>query len=637
MTNRLNVALIKHFSLFLCSIILSIFGPSAFAADHSANIQSFYFSDAKFDYYLEKADDGTSNLHVKETLTAIFPETNQNHGIERAIPYKNQAGKNTTIANEKALNLTVLRNGTPENIASLEKENDYYLVRIGNASQYVHGEQVYTLEYDFKNVITEFTSSGENVSGKNSENVAYQELYWDTNGTGWSQKFNSLTASLHLSKELRENLRPEAWCYVGHAGESGQNRCEIEKTDDGFRFKTKNLSAHENLTFDTQFSPDTFTVILQENYFLVVLTILITIISITTLIFLYSRWTKLGRENYRYHKNLFVAPQYSAPKNLSVAEAGILSTKTVKSSYVATLLDLAIKKHIQLIKGEPTKILKADTWKIKVLNLDNLSESSLCVLKILKGNDNLSAGEEFKVEKHTATKHLETLSKNYKTSATENLTKKGLLLEQKPTSGIGLLIAIIIIFIILTTIGGSISLVENSGLLDGYLIGDSFLPPIITGVLIFTLIFACFLSAKTIKYKKYTKPGLDADGYLRGLRLYIDMAEDDRLKFLQSVKGADTSNNGIVKLYEKLLPYACLFGLESSWMSTLNKYYELDDVDTPYWYSSRDGLISLAAFNAVNHSLNSAIVSSASYSSSSSGSGGGFSGGGGGGGGGGGW
>ena len=75
-----------------------------------ASANDFYFSDYTADYYLSKLEDGTSKLHVKEVFTAVFPETDQNHGITRTIPFKNQDGRNKTIKNEEAMNLSVLRN-----------------------------------------------------------------------------------------------------------------------------------------------------------------------------------------------------------------------------------------------------------------------------------------------------------------------------------------------------------------------------------------------------------------------------------------------------------------------------------------------------------------------------------------------
>ena len=121
------------------------------------------------------------------------------------------------------------------------------------------------------------------------------------------------------------------------------------------------------------------------------------------------------------------------------------------------------------------------------------------------------------------------------------------------------------------------------------------------------------------------------------------MAEAERIKFLQSVKGADVSEKGIVKLYETLLPYAALFGLEDSWMDEFNKYCKEINY-SPDWYSGDEFLTGYMLGNMVSH-VNHTVSSSTSYSNSSSGGssfssgggGGGFSGGGGGGGGGGGW
>ncbi|MBR1875054.1 DUF2207 domain-containing protein, partial [Candidatus Saccharibacteria bacterium] len=153
------------------------------------------------------------------------------------------------------------------------------------------------------------------------------------------------------------------------------------------------------------------------------------------------------------------------------------------------------------------------------------------------------------------------------------------------------------------------------------------------------------LSGYLAKYKIHTDKGLDISNYMDGLKLYIKMAEADRLKFLQSVEGVDTSETGIVKLNEKLLPYAALFGLEKSWMNELSKCYELHEEVSPNWYASgfNYSIINSAMRSAVSRPIDTSSSggssggSWSSSSSSSGGGGGGFSGGGGGGGGGGGW
>ena len=116
------------------------------------------------------------------------------------------------------------------------------------------------------------------------------------------------------------------------------------------------------------------------------------------------------------------------------------------------------------------------------------------------------------------------------------------------------------------------------------------------------------------------------------------MAEAERLKFLQSVDGADVSAEGIVKLYEKLLPYAAVFGLEESWMKEMKEYCEVQEIEEPDYllagFTASEMLRTMN--NASSYISNSTVMSSSGGGSSSGfsgGGGGGFSGGGGGGGG----
>lgn len=107
---------------------------------------------------------------------------------------------------------------------------------------------------------------------------------------------------------------------------------------------------------------------------------------------------------------------------------------------------------------------------------------------------------------------------------------------------------------------------------------------------------------------------------------------------LQSVEGADTSAEGIVKLYEKLLPYAAVFGLEESWMKEMKEYCKVEEIEEPDYLMQGIAIseISRGLRNAATIATTSSTMSSSGGGSSSGfsgGGGGGFSGGGGGGGG----
>ena len=139
-----------------------------------------------------------------------------------------------------------------------------------------------------------------------------------------------------------------------------------------------------------------------------------------------------------------------------------------------------------------------------------------------------------------------------------------------------------------------------------------------------------------------TDKGLVLRRYLAGLKMYIGVAEAERLQMLQSPEGAEkvqvnaSNEKQLVKLYERVLPYAVLFGQEKKWSAQLGQYYEQVG-EQPDWYSGQ-GAFNAAAFAAGMNSLSSVASSASDYSSTSGGStGGGFAGGGGGGGGGGGW
>jgi len=152
--------------------------------------------------------------------------------------------------------------------------------------------------------------------------------------------------------------------------------------------------------------------------------------------------------------------------------------------------------------------------------------------------------------------------------------------------------------------------------------------------------FTVFLSS-FYSFSRHTV--LSAEGarqyeYLMGVREFIRVAEADRLQMLQSYSGAERRQDGsanVIVVYERLLPYAMLFGMENEWGALLEQVYAFEqrgatwigDPSTPFVHGQ------LIAFAASSQASATYSAPSASSSSSAGGSfGGGFSGGGGGGG-----
>ena len=614
-------------SLFGISLLISLFPTNAFAK----NVNDFYFEDFTADYYLNKNEEGVSTLRVVESLTAVFPDYKQNKGIIRNIPYTNQDGKNITITRTDINNLVLTRNGLPEPIYDVEKQDGYYEVSTGTDA-YVMGKQKYTFDYTFSRVITDFSD--------------YQELYWDTNGNGWSQRFDSVTARVHFgNKEIAKNFDGGKWCYVGTYGSNNRSRCKITEIEDGFEFKAVRLLSHENLTFDIQFKPESFVVPEPETTdVLLVIMILAGVICALVILFSIWRYIKKGDKR-RFYKGLFVAPEYDAPKGYSLAALAEIYIGKKANVNVAILLKLIVEKKITLIKKEEAGFLRAEKWAIKINNIDNIDKTEKITLKLINGAGEVHNGDEIEIKSRYATTATRLLGRSFDTTIKEELKQKGLTekdyhLGASAMKTLGVFGAILFI-----CWGAPIIFAFGYVFLEEFLEGkialysDVFLPTITT-ILLPTIVIVSSLGSNNSKYKKHTEKGLKMSRYMDGLKMYIEMAEKDRLEFLQSKQNVDISDEGIVKLYEKLLPYAAIFGLEKSWMKELEKYYNMADVETPDWYVGNIGMLHILSTvnTASSYAARASMAAGGGGSSSgfSGGGGGGFSGGGGGGGGGGG-
>ena len=612
------------FSLLLMAVV-ALMPTSAFAVD----TENFYFEDFTADYYLSKDDEGVSHLEVIENFTTVFPNYKQNKGICRMIPFTNQNNKNVTLPNLNAANIKVKRNGLVEPIYSIEKSGNYYEVCTGT-DEYVLGQQIYTFEYEFERVITDFSD--------------YQELYWDTNGNGWSQRFNSVTARVHfMDDEVANAYADKKWCYVGRYGANGSERCVVFDIEDGVEFRAVNLLRGENLTFDLEFKLGSFVVPEPgNNYTLVVLLIGILVVCALFLINPIKNFAKT-REKARYYNGLFIKPEFTPNPDYSISEMAEVYMGSKKDEKVAVLLDMIVRHQIALINKGTTTFGKTK-WAIKVLKKEEISKEGVYLLRILNGWPEINNGDEIEIKTRTATSALVSLRNSYDRAVSADLKQHGLIekkhkTEMSNSAAMSLIIFICVVMPIgLSFIGILGEMMDELAMVGNVILEDEFFGIVAIAILA-TCIARMILNSKAKKFLYRTTKGLEASRYMDGLKLYISMAEKDRLAFLQSVKGADTSTEGIVHLYEKLLPYAAVLGVEKSWMNELEKYYKLEEIETPDWYTHN--ITSFAVLNAVNSAVSSANHSTtysssggSSSSGSSGGGGGGFSGGGGGGGGG---
>jgi uncharacterized membrane protein YgcG len=130
---------------------------------------------------------------------------------------------------------------------------------------------------------------------------------------------------------------------------------------------------------------------------------------------------------------------------------------------------------------------------------------------------------------------------------------------------------------------------------------------------------------------RFSSKGIAVNTHLKGLEMYIELAEKDRLEFLQSPKGAllttsEIAGNQVLKLYEEVLPWAIMLGLQEQWGKVLIAKYEQQAAPAFILGSSS---ISNSLSN-LSQSLNTSLATSSTGGSSGGGSSGGGGGGGGG-------
>lgn len=586
----------RLFAGIVLTLALAILPLSADSAS-AASTNNFRISSFDIQYDLSKDESGRSVLKTNETITAEFPSANQNHGLERAIP--SRYDKHST-----SLSINSITNGQGDNLEwSVDNDNDISLLRIGNADTYVHGTQTYRISYT-QHDVTRFYSDNNR-----------DEWYWDTNGTEWKVPIDQLSIAIRVDKNLEANRVAAPMCYEGVAGAT--NQCTlIPSTDGSYVLNARNLSAGENVTVAFGFQQGTFAAYQQSTgeRIMMIWLIVFAITSGLAIALIIALGFAYYRKNNRTNELHTIVTEYIPPKGTSVMVSSQVLTTAV-SIFSAQLIDLAVRHFIEIIETKEKSTWKAAEYDIKIITDPKklLSEEREMLSDMF--------GELPKVGDRLALSTLRNNTKYYMRT-TDNDKKLKALIE------------------------GDYAIREKVPAVSRYfykwsiamlVIGLPTLSPLM-------LIFAGAVALQGAAIRPLTDKGLELRRYLLGLDKYIKAAEVERLKFLQGPDTAqkigesvDVNDAGqLVKLYERVLPYAILFGREKEWGKRLGEFYE-NTQTSPDWYNGSTAFNAVVFATALNSFSTAASYSGGSSSTSSGSSGGGSSGGGGGGGGGGGW
>lgn len=644
--SRLAGAVAVALALLLAAPPMASAAPRTPAdSGRAASVEDFTYDSFTGEYYLVRGTGGRSELYTVETLVARFPEFDQNKGIIRSIPKADGEIEHDT----QVLDVTGAA-GAPIPWWT-EQDDDYVYVLTGDDS-YVRGVQTYVITYTMNDVVLRY------------EDTAADEFFWDTVGTDHAQPFGSVTARVHVGGDAASGvLDDRAYCYAGPYGSS--DPCGIQRVGAeawpaeiaswagamgssaeprvSFTAAEDDLGADENVSVAIGFELGTFSAPEPPPYpwWLWILPALALLSGIGGLLFVLVMKVVLRRNPDRSP----VIVQYTPPPDESpTLSAGVLDVP--ERALAAHVVDLAVRDAVEVrASGDRDD---PDDFEVVLVSKEGLDADDLRVVSTLFSRK-AEPGADVDLGAFASSPPVRAVT--YVRRIDESTVQRGYRAKVP-----GWVAAVRGLF----QIGGLVLAIGMIFFGDGAFAVLAPLAPL-GNVLYIGAIVSGFFAFLVLPFFRLPKSTLTLAGgihktYLDGIREYLRLAEEDRLRAAQSPRTADLVSSGrraygdvpnapgadIVNVYERLLPYAVLFGMEREWSQVIRSAVPvaapatlslLDAVSSRSLSEASSSIGRLASTPVSSSGSSSSSSSSSSWSSFGGSSGGGFSGGGGGGGG----
>tara|TARA_R110002020_G_scaffold15555_9_gene55245 strand:- start:4936 stop:6981 length:2046 start_codon:yes stop_codon:yes gene_type:complete len=599
------------------------------------------------------AVDETGAINVVETIQVVARGDQIRRGIYRVIPLTRTMGLGRVRADFDLLSVEQDGTAAPH---QLTIENGQAEIRIGSADRFLEpGIYTYRLAYRMTKQVGFFDT--------------YDEIYWNATGDEWAFPIEQA----HAVVTLPDNAKVVSTSvYTGGFGDSSHGATVSTGAGQATFTTTGPLPPKAGMTVAVAFpkgivpEPSVLTRLLGDP-----LTAIVSVVgALATLLYFLYAWNRVGRDPPLGPIYPIYRPTIP-PHAMRYLDRMGYDTKCL----VAALLDLAVKGHVAFSEGADDKSLtltrvgpgraEPSPGEAKVLaklfadvgDTVHLSKSDSVVLA--KANTTLSSFLSGRFLRKHFDQNLGWWIAGFAIAAVTWIASD--LTGPDPVAGAGyrlfafaaivglfvagtlalrswwlvfrrnwtslppaLLFSFLSLVALVFALGASVLLIGNAGLIAGLaLVVAAAIPPIFFRLM-----------------ERPTSAGIEAIREIEGTRLYLTVAEADRMKFANAP-------DRTFEHFEALLPYAVALGVETAWTSQFAHLVAAGTMVAPVWYhGSHGGMWTPAALSSVSdgigsgisRTVNQGVASIRSASSGSSGSfGGGFSGGGGGGGGGGGW
>lgn len=305
--------------------------------------------------------------------------------------------------------------------------------------------------------------------------------------------------------------------------------------------------------------------------------------------------------------------EYGIPQGMTPLIAGPVAG-AAQNPVVPTILDLAVRGAVRVIDAEEKPGQPRKKQKPAVELLDPQLTKDPLEAQLLEGLfPDLQPGDVFTFPRHDKT-FTKTAQKVLKDSR-RALLDRGLMTPVRhrgaALAGCAALLPLIAAGVLII-IGAS----RDNAVMTGF--------SVVIGLL--SVMLAVIAMSK---HRVHTPQGAALRAQLQRVHQMLKASEGERLQMMQSYSGAgrsaaasrdpaasrDSADAGVVEVYDRLLPYAVLFGLQKEWAAVLSSSYASHQLPAPVWYPAlfNDGA------QGVESSLNSMLssVSSAAGTASS--------------------
>src|SRR3989338_244778 len=506
----------KNFTLLLIGAFL--FFPAVKAEITTTEEEANSRPEIIKSFYAETTLNQNSAVDIKENIIYDFGAA-ERHGIFRYIPigYNARGGKYKLRVSKISITDA---DGAPLTFKISYPQNKLN-IRIGDPEKTITGLRAYAINYTVKRAINYFDD--------------YDEFYWNITGNDWPVDSVQTSASVILPAQVPENQLKIA-CYSGNSGNAdpcdsfNYNKQNGQVTSiffqQGYLYRGQGLTVVVGLPKDILTKPPLYLQIIYvlcDNWTL----------GIPVLVFIicFYLWWKFGRDP--KERGVIIA-EYEAPNKLSPGAVGaILNGSAKNKEVVAEIIFLATKGYLKIPRRPAKSWLKKNDYELSQVKAP--AEHALTPWQKTLWNGLFQNGKESVLLSNLTKKFYDNYIK-MRDQLCDSLKTNNYYTLQPYTIRMGYYVAGLIISI------GSLAIL---GIANAYIS----LSVLLAGIII--IFFGRVMPQPT-------KRGAEIMAKIKGLKLYMTVAEKDRIKF----HNAPEKNP---QHFEELLPYAIALKIEKGW------------------------------------------------------------------------